>query len=72
MALNDYPFVSYMKPMFFSKENETVEMSNVPVILKLEPKCSKMPKCSCPHMLANSVEYLHSLFILSVPLGGAV
>ncbi|KAJ7424264.1 hypothetical protein BTVI_07123 [Pitangus sulphuratus] len=26
MAFNDHPFVSYMKPMFFSKENDTVEM----------------------------------------------
>lgn len=72
MALNDYPFVSYLKPMFFSKENETVEMRYVPVGPKLEPKCSKMSKCSCPLALANSAEYLYSLLMLSVPLGGAV
>lgn len=52
--LNYYPFVSYMKPMFFSKENKTVEMRYVPVSPKLEPKCSKMPKCFCPPVLANS------------------
>lgn len=57
MSLNDYPSISFMKPMFFSKENETVEMRYVPVSPKLEPKCSKTPKCSCPRVLANSVEY---------------
>lgn len=72
MGFNDHPFVPYMKPMFFSKENDTVEMRYVPVSPKLEPKYSKMSECSCPQVLANSAEYFYNLLMLSVSLGGDV
>lgn len=50
MGFNDHPFVLYMKPMFFSKENNTVEMRYVPVSAKLEPniqKCLSVPAPKC-------------------------
>lgn len=72
MGFNDHPFVLYMKPMFFSKENNTVEKRYVPVSAKLEPKYSKMSVCSCPQVLANSVTYFYNTLMLSASLRGDV